>query len=294
METVSRAGALDISWDGYELALSKRTHIMGILNRTPDSFSDGGSYMNEDDAINRIIEMVSSGADIIDIGGESTRPGSSGISAAEELDRTIPVIKKASLKISIPISIDTSKSEVALEALGNGASIINDVTGLRGDPRMAEVAASFGVPVVLMHMRGTPQTMQGNPEYDSLLGEILKGLEGSIEIAKRAGVDEGKIIIDPGIGFGKTVEHNLKIINNLAYFTALKRPILIGVSRKSFIAKTLEKNNPNKEKTGSSGMLAGTISSCALCVSNGANILRVHNVEEISQAAKIADAITRS
>jgi len=285
---------LDISWNGYELALSKRTFIMGILNRTPDSFSDGGLYMREEDAARRVMEMTSDGADIIDIGGESTRPGSAGITLEEELKRTIPIIKRTAPGINVPISIDTSKSEVAEEALRSGASIINDITGLKGDVNMAKVAARYGVPVVIMHMRGIPETMQIEPSYGSLLKEISQGLKESIKIAKRAGVDENKIIVDPGIGFGKTVRHNLEIINNLDSLNVHGRPILIGVSKKSFIAKTLKDSNIKEEDIESTGTLAGTIASCALCISKGANILRVHDVKEAVQAARTADAIVRS
>lgn len=294
MQAIKRPEVFDISWSGFILALSKRTYIMGILNRTPDSFSDGGLYFREEDAIKRIYEMASQGADIIDIGGESTRPGSESVSLEEELKRTIPIIKKTASRINIPISIDTSKSEVARAALENGASIINDTTGLKGDPEMAGLAAHFGVPVVVMHMKGTPRTMQKNPRYDSVIGEILESLRESIETAIGAGVDENKIIVDPGIGFGKTVHHNLTIINNLEKFRALNRPILVGVSRKSFIANTLKGNNITEERIAASGRLMGTISSSAICISKGANILRVHDVEEAVHAAKIADAIVRS
>lgn len=294
MQATDQFNALDISWDRFKLALSKRTHIMGILNRTPDSFSDGGRYIKEEDAIKRVLEMASEGADIIDIGGESTRPGAEAVSVKVELERTMPIIRKLAAKIEIPISIDTSKSEVAKEALKNGAAIINDITGLRGDPKMAEVAADFDVPVVIMHIKGTPRTMQANPYYDSLIDEILNSLKKSIELAKNAGIDENKIIIDPGIGFGKTAQHNLEILNNLDSLKVLKRPILAGVSRKSYIASTLKQNCIKDEDIETSGRLMGTASSCAICISKGANILRVHDVTEMAQVARIADAIIRS
>lgn len=289
-----KAGIVDICWDSFRLALSKRTYIMGILNRTPDSFSDGGLYMKEDVAVKRVFEMVSEGADIVDIGGESSRPGAETVPLDVELERTIPIIRKAASRIDIPISIDTSKSEVAKEALESGAAIVNDITGLRADPNMAGVVADFGVPVVIMHMQGTPRTMQSNPHYDSLIEEILDSLKESIGIAKSAGVDENKIIVDPGIGFGKTVRHNLEILNRLESFKALNRPILVGASRKSYIAKTLKAGGIKDEEVEASGRLMGTASSCAICIYKGANILRVHDVKEIVQAARIADAIVRS
>ncbi len=250
--------------------------------------------MCEDDAVRHVVEMEADGADMIDIGGESTRPGSQSVPAKEEMDRVIPVIERAASKIKIPISIDTSKSEVAEQALRSGAAVINDITGLRGDPKMAGVAAAYGVPVVVMHMRGTPATMQDRPSYDSLLSEIAQSLKGSIEIARRAGISEDRIIVDPGIGFGKTVRHNLEIIKNLDFFKSLGRPILSGVSRKSFIVKILKESGIRDADIESTGRLAGTISSCALSISKGANILRVHDVKEAVQAARIADAIVRS
>ncbi len=294
MQVNDKVNALDISWGRFKLALSKRTYIMGILNRTPDSFSDGGRFMRENDAVERVLEMASVGADIIDIGGESTRPGAEPVAIDVELERTIPIIKILAREIDVPISIDTHKSEVAKAALKNGAAIINDITGLRGDPRMAEVAADFDVPVVIMHIKGAPRTMQVNPQYNSLIDDILDSLKESIELAGKAGLDENKIIIDPGIGFGKTVEHNLEILNNLGSFKVLNRPILVGVSRKSYIANTLKENRISGEDIEKSGRLMGTASSCAISISKGANILRVHDVKEMVQVARIADAIARS
>lgn len=276
---------------GQVLHLSKRTHIMGILNRTPDSFSDGGLYMDEKEAIGRVIEMVSDGADIIDIGGESTRPGAKPVSAAEEIDRTIPVIRAVWQKINVPISIDTYKAEVAREALKNGAAIINDITGLRGDSRMAALAAEYDTPIIVMHMKGTPQTMQQDIHYDSLLEEIIAGLQGSIGLAVESGVARNKIIIDPGIGFGKTTEHNLAILKNLGAFKVLECPILIGISRKSFIAGTLKKCGIYDDNTVACGQLMGTASAAVMSIANGANILRVHDVKEMVRAARMADAI---
>ena len=267
---------------------------MGVLNRTPDSFSDGGRFMREEDAIRRVFEMAAEGADIIDIGGESSRPGARPVPADVELDRVIPVIRKATSQIDIPISIDTNKPEIAREALKNGASIINDIMGLQGDPRMAEIAAEFNVPVIIMHIKGTPQTMQIDPGYDSVIDSIMMSLKKSIELAKKAGIDENKIIIDPGIGFGKTVGHNLEILNKIDAFKLLGRPLLVGTSRKSFIPKTLRREHVPEEYIEKTGSLMGTAASCAICISKGVNILRVHDVKEMVQVARITDAIVRS
>ncbi len=268
----------------YSLQLGKKTHVVGILNLTPDSFSDGGVYFKDiGKALARIEEMAQDGAHIVDIGGESTRPGSRGISADEELDRVIPVIKEASKRIDIPISIDTSKSEVAEAAIISGASLINDVTGLRSDPRMARVAAESGAGVIIMHMKGEPRTMQENPTYCDLMREILSSLRESIDIAADAGVAHDRIVVDPGIGFGKTVEHNLAILNRLSELKVLDKPIMVGVSRKSFIGSVL--NKP------ASARLMGTVSACAIAIANGASLVRVHDTRELVDAAKIADAI---
>lgn len=259
---------------------------MGVLNRTPDSFSDGGKYMSEESAVSYALNMARDGADIIDIGGESTRPGALPVDVNEELGRVIPVIKRLKALIDIPISIDTSKSHVAKAALENGASMVNDITGLKGDRDMAGVVARFDVPICIMHMKGSPRTMQISPQYDDLIGEIIASLRESIDLAAGAGIDEKKIIIDPGIGFGKTLEHNLKIIKELRRLTNLGRPILIGPSRKSFIGQIL--NSDVSER------LTGTSSSVALAISNGANIVRVHDVREMVDCARVADSICRA
>ena len=264
---------------------------MGVLNITPDSFSDGGVFLDKKRAVARALEMARDGADIIDIGGESTRPLAKPVSASEELKRTIPVIKAVAKKLDVPISIDTYKSEVAAAALKNGAAMINDITGFGGDSRLASVAAEFGVPVVIMHIKGTPRTMQQDIHYESLIDDLLASLRESIDLAAKAGVAKDKIIIDPGIGFGKTTEHNVEILNNLESFKVLERPILVGVSRKSFIVNTLKKYNINDEDIKISGRLMGTASSAAISIMNGANILRVHDVKEMVQVARIADAI---
>lgn len=257
---------------------------MGILNVTPDSFSDGGEFLDKDTAVRRALQMQRDGADIIDIGGESTRPGAKPVTLKEELGRTIPVIEALSGKSQVPISIDTFKSEVARRALIAGASIINDISGLRSDPQMAAVAAEHKAPVIVMHIKGTPRDMQKDPSYEALIPEILDYLRGSIRIALDAGLSEDMVAVDPGIGFGKTVEHNLEIIANLKEFTHLGRPVLIGPSRKSFIGAVLG-GLPAGER------LEGTAAAVTAAVLNGANIIRVHDVKEMARVIKVADAI---
>ncbi len=264
-----------------EFDFSKRTYVMGILNVTPDSFSDGGRYFSLDSAIEHAMKMVEDGADIIDVGGESTRPGSEPVPLEEELRRVIPVIKEIVKRVDVPVSIDTYKSEVARQALDNGASIVNDISGLRFDEKMADVVASYKASVVLMHIKGTPKTMQQNPEYDDVISEIYDYLSGSVEIARRAGIEQ--IIVDPGIGFGKRLIDNLEIIRRLREFKSLGYPVLIGVSRKSFIGNIL--NLPVDQR------LEGTAGAVAISVWNGANIVRVHDVKEMVRVVKIVDAI---
>jgi dihydropteroate synthase len=275
----------------YKLEFGKTTRIMGIVNLTPDSFSGDGLYKYQtktkyqkllSDIVEYVKCLVEDGADIIDLGGESSRPGAKAVSVEEELKRTIPVIKKLSQKIKVPLSIDTYKPEVAEQALDNGAVIVNDITGLR-NPEMAKIVARHKAAVVIMHMKGKPSTMQKNPEYKSLMDEIISYLDKAINRAVAAGIDREKIIIDPGIGFGKTLEHNLEILKKLRELKTIGRPILIGASRKSFIGKIL--NLEPQER------ILGTLSSCVLAVQNGANILRVHDVKEVSQALKITDTI---
>lgn len=258
---------------------------MGVLNVTPDSFSDGGKFFNKKEAREHGLAMAEDGADIIDIGGESTRPGASEISVDEELDRVIPVIEGISRKINIPISIDTRKSKVAEESIKAGAQIVNDISGLRHDRQMAAIVAKYDAGLIVMHIKGTPQTMQSNPTYKNLIKEIIESLKESIRIAKKAGVSEEKIIIDPGIGFGKTHEHNLEILNRLKKFKTLKYPICIGTSRKSFIGKVLGAYPQDR--------LAGSLATYAVAIMNGANILRVHDVKEAAQVARIVDSIMK-
>jgi dihydropteroate synthase len=263
--------------------LGGRTLLMGILNVTPDSFSDSGLYFNKEKAIAHGLRMVEEGADLLDIGGESTRPGSKPLELEEELRRVIPVIESLIKEVDVPISIDTYKSKVAQKAIEVGAEIINDISGLHFDPDLAQVAAKGNAPLILMHIRGTPETMQKDVHYDSLFSEILQYLKDSIQKAESAGLDPEQIIIDPGIGFGKTLDDNLLIIKNLSEFRVLGKPILLGTSRKSFIGKILNAEVEDR--------LEGTLSSIAIGVLNGAHIIRCHDVLQAKKAIAVADAI---
>jgi dihydropteroate synthase len=265
------------------LPLGKRTLLMGVLNVTPDSFSDGGLFFDKEKAISHALRMVEGGADIIDIGGESTRPGSKPLEIEEELRRVIPVIESLAKEIDVPLSIDTYKSTVAQRAIEAGAEIINDISGLHFDPSLSKVAAKNDTPLILMHIRGTPETMQKGVHYDSLFSEILQCLKESIQRAESTGLDPRQIIIDPGIGFGKTAEDNLLIIKNLYEFRILGKPILLGTSRKSFIGKILNTEVGDR--------LEGTLSSIAISVLNGAHIIRSHDVLQAKKAIAVADAI---
>ena len=269
----------------YQRLKRTRTQIMGIVNLTPDSFS-GDGLLAKGKGLPEIIkyaqELVSEGADIIDVGGESSRPGAEPISVKEELKRTIPVIDRLSRRTKVPISIDTYKPEVARCALQSGASIVNDITGLRNS-RMVKVIAKARAGVIIMHMKGMPRNMQRNPIYKSLIDEIIEYLDAAIKRATDAGIDKEGIIIDPGIGFGKTVGHNLEILRSLGKLKILGCPILVGPSRKSFIGKILRL--PPQER------LIGTVASLVVAVMNGANIVRVHDVKSAAQAVKIAEAI---
>ncbi|MFA5411227.1 MAG: dihydropteroate synthase [Candidatus Omnitrophota bacterium] len=283
----------DFSLDlgGYKLKLGRRACVMGIVNLTPDSFSGDGLYsrahslrfMAVADIVRHVEKMVEDGADIIDVGGESSRPGAKPVSVKEELSRTVPVIKLLAKKIKVPISIDTRKPEVARSALDNGALMVNDISGLR-NPKMARLVAKYRAAAVIMHMKGSPRTMQNNPVYKSLIDEIIAYLEKALNRAVSFGVDREKIILDPGIGFGKTAEHNLEILKQLKALKALGRPILVGPSRKSFIGKIL---NAAAQERGS-----GTLSASLLAIKNGAKIVRVHEVRQVKQALKVLDAIS--
>lgn len=256
--------------------------IMGVVNVTPDSFSDGGEFYQADAAVERALSMVEEGASIIDVGGESTRPGSLPVTAEEEIERVVPVIAALSEKTSTPLSIDTSKPAVAAAALDAGASILNDVTAL-ADERMAALAASRRCPVILMHMKGTPRTMQKSPFYRDLMGEITRFLRERVEAAVAAGVEREQIVVDPGIGFGKTLQHNLEILRRLKVLASLGRPILVGTSRKSFLGSILDAQPK--------GRVLGTAVSNALALERGAHILRVHDVAQTREAIAVARAI---
>ncbi len=269
---------------GLRLDLSDGPLIMGVLNVTPDSFSDPGQYMQTDAAIQQGLEMIAQGADIIDVGGESTRPGSAPVAAQEQINRVIPVIEELASRADTPISIDTSNSEVARKALAAGAGMVNDVSAGRADEQMLEMLAEAGCPVVLMHMLGTPADMQVEPRYEDVVGEISAFLARAVDRAMAAGVHRDRVIIDPGIGFGKTAEHNLEILCKLGELSCLNRPILVGTSRKSFIGRVLGLEAPEER-------IWGTAATVAMAVAAGGHILRVHDVAQMAQVARMAYAV---
>jgi dihydropteroate synthase len=278
--------AFSLSMGRYTVDLSRQTCVMGVLNLTPDSFSGDGLYSGQkngkDAILARAETMVAGGARILDLGGESTRPGAGSVPVKDELQRTIPVIRYLAKKIKVPLSIDTSKPEVAKQALDNGAAMVNDISGLRHD-EMLKVVSCYKAAVVIMHMKGRPRTMQKNPVYTSLTGDIIAYLKHAVSRAEGAGIAADKIVIDPGIGFGKTLEHNLEILRKLREFKVLGKPILAGTSRKSFIGKILNAEPQQR--------VAGTIASCVMACANGAHIVRVHDVKEVAEALKVSDAI---
>jgi len=271
------------------LAYGARTLVMGVLNVTPDSFSDGGEFFSFDRAVAHAEQMVAEGADIIDVGGESTRPGSEFVSEAEEMRRVIPVIERLSSAISIPISIDTTKSSVARAALTAGAEIVNDISGLRFEPALGDDVARAGAGLVLMHSRGTPKVMQQMPPAEDIITEVVDGLRAAVGIATDRGVSRDQIAIDPGIGFGKTVTQNLELIAKLDQIAGAfpDLPVMIGTSRKSFIGKLLD-NAPVEDR------LSGTIASTVAAVMKGAHIVRVHDVKQAVHAVRIFDAMRAS
>ncbi len=270
-----------------KFTLGRRTFVMGIINMTPDSFTgDGLLASGFDTVLSRAVTMVDSGADILDLGGESSRPGSKRISAKEEIKRVLPVLKALVKKTSVPISVDTMKSEVALAALDAGASIVNDVSAAHFDKKILKVVARYKAAIVLVHMRGTPFIMQKNPHYHDVVGEVISFLAESIKVAQDAGIDEKRIIIDPGIGFGKDLNHNLEIIRRLYEFKSLGKPILIGVSKKRFIGEILKRDVDQRRW--------GTAAAASLAISGGVDIVRVHDVDEIKQLAAVSDAIVRN
>ncbi len=257
-----------------------RIVVMGVVNTTPDSFSDGGKYLDSNAAVAQALRQVEQGADIVDIGGESSRPGAIPVSESEEKQRVLPVIENLASQCCVPISIDTTKATVARAALEAGASIVNDITALNGDSDMAHVVAEYDAGLVLMHMRGTPQQMQNDTSYDDLIGDILAFLSAAIAKAESAGVAPTKIMIDPGIGFGKDLEGNLSIIRSISQFQSLGKPVLIGASRKSFIGRLSGADIGNR--------LPGSLAAAAVAVLNGASAVRVHDVAETRQAVDVA------
>ncbi len=270
------------------LLLGKRTLIMGVLNVTPDSFSDGSKFYTEEHAIEHALQMERAGADLIDIGAESTRPGSEGISAEEEWRRLFPVLSGLRRLLKIPISIDTQKAEVAETALDAGAEIINDISGLKSDPRIAKVAARHRVPLILMHMRGEPGTMQKGPFACDVMKDVLHSLRESISIARKAGVAKSQIILDPGIGFGKSFAQNYEVLHEMPQLAKLGFPLLVGTSRKGFLGATLARDGkpaPAEER------IWGTAATVTASILNGAHIVRVHDVAEMTQVARAADCV---
>lgn len=270
------------------LVLGERTLIMGVLNVTPDSFSDGGQFVDPAQAIEHAIAMESAGADLLDIGGESTRPGSEEVQASEELDRILPVLEALRRRIKIPISVDTRRAGVAELALRAGAEIINDVSGLKNDPRIAEVAARQRAPLILMHMRGEPRTMQKAGFARDVLQDVTQGLRKSVGRARKAGIAKSQIILDPGIGFGKSFAQNYELLEKLALLVKLGYPLLVGASRKGFLGATLAREGkpvPAEER------IWGTAAAVSASILNGAHIVRVHDVAEMVQVARVADCL---
>ncbi len=270
---------------GRSLDTGARTLVMGVLNVTPDSFSDGGLYGGVEEAVRRGLEMLGEGADLVDVGGESTRPGAAPVAAAEELRRVLPVVRALSAAGGV-VSIDTAKAEVAAAALEAGAAVVNDVTAL-GDPEMAGVVARAGAGVVLMHMQGTPRTMQDDPHYDDVVAEVAAFLAGRASAARAAGIDAGAVCLDPGIGFGKRLEHNLALLAGLPRLAALGHPVLVGASRKRFLAEILGPLPPAERDVASAA-------AHVLAIAGGASIIRTHNVVTGLQTARVADAIVRA
>jgi dihydropteroate synthase len=269
------------------LVLGEHTLVMGVLNITPDSFSDGGLFLDPQQAANRALEMEHQGADMIDVGGESTRPGSEGISAEEELARVLPVLEKLRGRLKIPISIDTHKCAVAEAAIAAGAEIINDVTTLRTGPALAAVARKHRVPLLLMHMRGEPRSMQKPPFARDVLCDVAKGLRAAIAIARKVGVPKSQILLDPGIGFGKSFEQNCELLARLPELARFGYPLVLGTSRKTFIGHILGGAPPAER-------LWGTAATVAASILAGAHIVRVHDVAEMVQVARVTDAVLRA
>jgi len=270
------------------LVLGERTLVMGVLNVTPDSFSDGGKFLGPELAVEQAFAIADAGADLLDVGGESTRPGSGETPAAEELDRILPVLQALRGRLKIPISVDTRRAGVAELALRAGAEIVNDVSGLKHDPKIAKIAAQEGAPIILMHMRGEPQTMQEGPFARDVMKDVLQGLGRSVTIASKAGLPKSQIILDPGIGFGKSYAQNYEILQKLPQLAKLGCPLLVGASRKGFLGATLAREGqpaPPQER------IWGTAAAVTASILNGAHIVRVHDVAEMVQVARVADSI---
>jgi len=280
---IKSCGENVVEWPRGRLDFSAGCVVMGVLNVTPDSFSDGGQFFNVERAVERGLQMAAEGAAIIDIGGESTRPGSASVSDDEQIERVVPVIKALCEKISVPISIDTCKVEVAKAALEAGAGMLNDITAL-SDERIAELAAKNDVPVVLMHMQGTPATMQIEPKYEDVVGEVMEYLVGRAKRAEDFGIAKNMIFIDPGIGFGKTLEHNILLLRNINKFVTTDYRVLVGTSRKSFIGKLTGRDKPPER-------IFGTAATVALCAAAGVSIVRVHDVAEMVDVVKVSNKL---
>ena len=279
---------------GRVLDLGRRTCVMGVLNVTPDSFSDGGRFLDPSAAVARGERMAAEGADLIDVGGESTRPFSDPVSAEEEIRRVVPVVAELARRVDVPISIDTTKAEVARRALAAGAAMVNDISGLELDPDLARVAAEFEAPLVLMHMRGEPRTMQVDPRYEDLVGEIREHLSRAVERAERMGVERSRLVVDPGLGFGKTAAHNLELIRRLPELAVLDLPLLVGPSRKSFIRRLVKPPEVRDIPADLPVVETGTQAAVAAAVLNGAHIVRVHDVAATVATVKVIDAILSS
>ena len=273
------------------LRLGERTLVMGVLNVTPDSFSDGNRFISVKTAVEAALAIERAGADILDIGAESTRPGSAGISASEELARLLPVLKALRGRLKIPISVDTRKASVAELAIRAGAEIVNDVSGLQHDPHLALAAVRYHVPLVLMHMRGTPQTMQTPPFAKDVLRDVLAGLRQSLSVARRAGVPKSQLVLDPGIGFGKSYAQNYELLSRLPALAKLGYPLLVGTSRKGFLGATLARR---AKPAPPSKRIWGTAATVTASILNGAHIVRVHDVPEMLQVARVSDALCAS
>ena len=279
---------------GRVLDLGRRTCVMGVLNVTPDSFSDGGRFFDPSAAVAQGERMAAAGADVIDVGGESTRPFSDPVPAEEEIRRVVPVVAELARRVDVPISIDTTKAEVARRALAAGAAMVNDISGLELDPDLAAAAAEFGALLVLMHMRGEPRTMQVDPRYDDLVGEIREHLSRAAERAERMGVERSRLVVDPGLGFGKTAAHNLELIRRLPEFAVLELPLLVGPSRKSFIRRLVKPPEVKDIPADLPVVETGTQAAVAAAVIGGAHIVRVHDVAATVATVKVVDAILNS